>query len=190
MGQLLARRRGPLAAAAGILLVVAECSGSGASPATSAGSSAAEGGAASGAASPASTSGVVGGGDYGGGSAAASGGSAGAYQLAVANGSVGAYLTGEDGRTLYVYKKDPANATTSACTGQCATNWPPFELDTGETVTAASGVSGTIASITRSDDGKKQVTYNGAPLYYFAPDKKAGDVNGQGVGNVWFAAKP
>jgi len=35
-----------------------------------------------------------------------------------------------------------------------------------------------------------QVTYNGAPLYYFASDSKAGDVTGQGVGNVWFAATP
>ena len=47
-------------------------------------------------------------------------------------------------------------------------------------------MSGTIGSITRPDDGKKQVTYNGMPLYYFASDTKAGDTNGQGVGDIWW----
>lgn len=117
-------------------------------------------------------------------------GSTGSAQLAVATGAVGSFLTGADGRTLYIYKKDAANATTSACTGQCATKWPPFEVGGSATPTAASGVSGTIATITRSDDGKKQVTYNGAPLYYYASDTKAGDTNGQGVGSVWFVAQP
>jgi predicted lipoprotein with Yx(FWY)xxD motif len=34
-----------------------------------------------------------------------------------------------------------------------------------------------------------QITYKGAPLYYFISDAASGDVKGQGVGNVWFAAK-
>ena len=40
-----------------------------------------------------------------------------------------------------------------------------------------------------AEDGKLQVTYGGHPLYYFAPDKKAGDVKGQGVvhfGGAWW----
>ena len=40
------------------------------------------------------------------------------------------------------------------------------------------------------EDGKRQTTYKGWPLYYFAGDKAPGDVLGQGLGNVWFVANP
>jgi predicted lipoprotein with Yx(FWY)xxD motif len=42
-----------------------------------------------------------------------------------------------------------------------------------------------VGSITR-DDGTTQGTYNGWPLYYFSGDSAAGDVNGQGVNEVWW----
>ena len=45
--------------------------------------------------------------------------------------------------------------------------------------------SDSLATIER-DDGSKQVTYNGWPLYYFANDRQPGNTNGQGVGNVWW----
>ena len=41
-----------------------------------------------------------------------------------------------------------------------------------------------LASIDNA--GKKQVTIDGVPLYYFSGDTKAGDTNGQGVGGIWF----
>ena len=104
---------------------------------------------------------------------------------AVQDPKLGTYLVGDDGRTLYVFMKDSAGK--SACSGGCATAWPPFTLASGETVKAGDGVSGTFANITR-DDGKTQVTYDGAPLYYYAKDANAGDVTGQGVGGVWFVA--
>jgi len=100
---------------------------------------------------------------------------------------IGKFLAGEDGKTLYVFKNDAAN--TSKCTAGCAQAWPPFTLDDGEQVKAGPGVSGTLTTFARSD-GKMQVAYNGAPLYYFASDAKAGDTMGQGINNVWFAAKP
>ena len=39
-------------------------------------------------------------------------------------------------------------------------------------------------------DGKTQVTFKGRPLYSFAGDSKAGDVNGEGIKDVgtWHAA--
>jgi predicted lipoprotein with Yx(FWY)xxD motif len=117
--------------------------------------------------------------------AAASGGS---YTIAAATGAVGKYLTGEDGKTLYVFSKDTTPGK-SACNGDCAGNWPPFTLDAGETAVDGAGVSGKIATITR-DDGTKQVTYNGKPVYYFAGDSAAGQTNGQGVAGLWTVAAP
>ena len=94
---------------------------------------------------------------------------------------LGAYVTGEDGKALYVFLPDEGD--TSACNGECATNWPPLTGD----FTAGDGVSGALGTITR-DDGSTQVTLGGAPLYYFIGDQAAGDVNGQGLQDVWYLA--
>jgi predicted lipoprotein with Yx(FWY)xxD motif len=119
-------------------------------------------------------------------SAEAEGGEA--YEVGMAtDASVGPYLTGEKGMTLYIFKKDSPGK--SVCTDQCAANWPPFTLGAGETVNAAAGISGTFGTITRPD-GTTQVTYKDQPLYYYVADKKAGDVTGQGVGGVWYVAAP
>ena len=101
--------------------------------------------------------------------------------------TLGAILVGEDGKTLYVFTKDSAGK--SVCNGDCATKWPPFVLEDDETVAGGDGVTGTLATVAR-DDGAMQVTYDGAPLYYFAADAAAGDVNGQGLNDVWFVATP
>jgi len=108
------------------------------------------------------------------------------YTVALANNaSLGMILTGDDGKTLYVFNKD-SNGTT-ACTGGCASTWPPFTLDDGETAVPGTGVTGTIGTFTRPD-GSTQVTINGKPLYYFSGDKAAGDANGEGFNNLWYAA--
>jgi predicted lipoprotein with Yx(FWY)xxD motif len=109
--------------------------------------------------------------------------------VGVANGSLGSILVNSTGRTLYLFEAD--SATRSACTGACATAWPPL-LATG-TPTAGTGLTASkLATISRSGTAK-QVTYNGHPLYLFAGDKKPGDVSGQGVtafGAAWFAVTP
>ena len=48
------------------------------------------------------------------------------------------------------------------------------------------GVQASLLSASMQANGAYQVTYAGKPLYHFAGDAKAGDVNGQGVGDVWF----
>jgi predicted lipoprotein with Yx(FWY)xxD motif/plastocyanin len=101
--------------------------------------------------------------------------------------TLGPLLVGEGGRTLYLFTKDSGDR--SVCTGDCAANWPPFTLQGGEEASAGPGVTGSIGTTTR-DDGTTQVTYDGAPLYYFAGDTKAGDVNGQGINGVWFVVPP
>jgi predicted lipoprotein with Yx(FWY)xxD motif len=98
---------------------------------------------------------------------------------------LGNILTDPKGMTLYLYTKDTPN--TSNCYDQCATAWPPL-YDNGN-LTLPAGVGGTLGTTTRTD-GKKQVTYNGIPLYYYAKDTKPGDTTGQNVGGVWFVVAP
>ena len=111
------------------------------------------------------------------------------YELKVAagSGSVTNYLTGENGKTLYIFTKDTKDSGKSVCNGDCASTWPPLVVDSLDEVKADSGVGGKLALVTR-DDGTKQVSYNGMPLYYFAADAAAGDTKGQGIGGIWFVA--
>lgn len=109
------------------------------------------------------------------------------YEVGTGTGADGAYLTGEDGRTLYVFGNDSTN--TSTCDGDCATAWPPFILADDDTLKAGDGVKGKLTTFTRKD-GAMQAAYDGSPLYYYAADKAAGDTNGQGVGDVWYIAQP
>jgi predicted lipoprotein with Yx(FWY)xxD motif len=101
--------------------------------------------------------------------------------VAVASSKLGDILVDADGRTLYAFTKDKGDQ--SACSGECATNWPAL---TGA-ATAGTGAQAALLSTAMQADGSSQVTYGGKPLYHFAGDTKAGDTNGQGVGSVWFA---
>ena len=92
--------------------------------------------------------------------------------------TLGSYLTGPNGMTLYTYASDTPG--TSMCTETCATSWPPLTLAVGGQATAGSGVSGTLGTITRAD-GTMQVTLDGMPLYYWVGDSKPGDTTGDGV---------
>jgi predicted lipoprotein with Yx(FWY)xxD motif len=103
----------------------------------------------------------------------------GATELKVSSSSLGNIVVDGEGRTLYVFTAD--NGTTTACTGGCAAAWPALV----GTVTAGSGVTGTIGEATQAD-GAKQVTLNGHLLYYYASDSAPGATTGQGVGGKWF----
>lgn len=80
--------------------------------------------------------------------------------------------------TLYTFDKDVAGSGTSNCTGGCLTTWPALTVAAGETPTGGAGVTGTLGTITRADNGALQVTYNGLPLYFFSKDTAPGDTNG------------
>lgn len=96
---------------------------------------------------------------------------------------LGQILTDRDGVTLYLFTKDEQGSGKSVCNDDCLANWPAFTTD--DPLVLPDGVEGELSQITR-DDGSMQVAYNGWPLYYFAGDAEPGDVNGQGVGDVWF----
>jgi len=110
------------------------------------------------------------------GGGASSGGGAGTAVDAANSPTFGMVLTGPNGMTLYTHAGD--SATSSTCTGSCATAWPPLTA-TGQP-TAGTGVTGKLGTLTRAD-GTIQVTYAGLPLYYWQGDSKAGDVTGNGV---------
>ncbi|TMB34087.1 MAG: hypothetical protein E6J61_03510 [Deltaproteobacteria bacterium] len=118
------------------------------------------------------------------GSAGTASAASGAVKVAKSD-KLGSYLTDSKGMTLYTFKKDTPGK--SACAGDCVTKWPLFHA---EKVSASGKVKkADFATITR-DDGKKQTTYKGLPLYYFEGDKKKGDTKGDGVKDVWDVAKP
>lgn len=101
------------------------------------------------------------------------------------NEKLGSHLADEKGMTLYVFKKDSPGK--SACAGDCVAKWPLYYRDA---VAVSGGLkAGDFATITR-EDGQKQTTYKGLPLYYFAADKAPGDANGQGVKDVWYVVAP
>jgi predicted lipoprotein with Yx(FWY)xxD motif len=109
--------------------------------------------------------------------------------LGVANENLGQILVNSQGRTLYLFQKD--SGTTSACTGACATFWPPLPAKGKPTV--GSGASASLLATTTRPDGATQITYNGHPLYLYSGDQKPGDTKGEGLtafGGSWFALTP
>jgi predicted lipoprotein with Yx(FWY)xxD motif len=92
-----------------------------------------------------------------------------------------AVLTNAKGFTLYWFVPD--TSTTSNCNGSCASFWPPVPGP----ATAGAGVTGTLATIKRSD-GSTQATYDGHPLYTYVGDTAPGQAKGNGLnlsGGVW-----
>ncbi|MBP3964939.1 plastocyanin/azurin family copper-binding protein [Paenibacillus lignilyticus] len=99
--------------------------------------------------------------------------------------TLGNYLTDANGRTLYYFDKDTAGS--SVCEGTCLANWPAY-LATG--THAPTGVASSDFGVITRTDGSKQSSYKGYPLYYFVKDSAHGDVNGQGLNNVWYVIDP
>jgi predicted lipoprotein with Yx(FWY)xxD motif len=102
--------------------------------------------------------------------------------------SHGTVLASSAGHTLYWFAIDtPAK---SNCNGQCASYWPPVPAS----AKAAAGVSlpDAFGSVKR-DDGSRQLSYDGHPLYTYTGDTAAGQVNGNGIsasGGLWWAMTP
>ena len=106
--------------------------------------------------------------------------------VGVGQSNLGTFLTGPDGRTLYVFTVDTPNV--SNCKAECLSVWPPLLVSDGQSV--AGDASTVDAFGTIYTPSGSQVTYNGAPLYYYAGDAKPGDTNGNLIGGVWFVARP
>lgn len=115
---------------------------------------------------------------------ATDGTAAGAVELQLADSDLGEHLVDADGRTLYVSSNDEDGVAN--CLNDCAMIWQPVLVD-GE-ATVADGLDESLVGTTeRDDDSGTQVTYDGAPLYYFVSDSEAGDARGHGVNGTWWA---
>lgn len=101
------------------------------------------------------------------------------------NATFGSIITDADGMSLYFFSKDTDG--TSACNGGCASAWPVFYTQEVKTV---AGLEEADFDVITREDGTKQNTYKGWPLYYYVGDTAAGDTTGDGQGNNWYIAKP
>ena len=102
----------------------------------------------------------------------------------------GSFITDKAGNTLYFFANDGNGANN--CTGGCTTSWPNFNVTGLMQSQLSDGLLladfATISTLTGN-----QVTYKGWPLYYYAPSgirENPGQTTGDGVGGVWFIAKP
>ena len=120
---------------------------------------------------------------------AAGGGSSSAAPAAAGGNSVTEKTIGSqqvlvDSQGMVLYWFVPDTSSKSNCSGSCATYWPPVKGP----LTAGSGVTGTLGTITRSD-GTKQATYMGHPLYTYVGDTAPGQNKGNGKnlsGGLWW----
>ena len=105
--------------------------------------------------------------------------------LGTTSSSLGTILTDPAGKTLYAFAADAPG--TSNCSGQCLVYWPsdPAEATPPK---APTGVTATLGVLDRND-GTKQLTVDGYPVYTYIGDQAPGDTTGQGKnlsGGLWW----
>lgn len=87
------------------------------------------------------------------------------------------------GFSLYIFDNDALNS--SACyaldNGGCINTWPPLLADNGAKALPP-------LSLIALENGLTQWAFSGKPLYFYAGDNAAGQINGAGIGNVWHLA--
>jgi len=91
-------------------------------------------------------------------------------------------LVAANGMTLYTFDKDAAGSGKSVCNGPCATLWPPLMAAQADQPAGAYGI------VTR-DDGARQWSYKGKPLYFYQADQKPGERTGDNFKDVWHIIK-
>ncbi len=85
-------------------------------------------------------------------------------RITVSNSEFGPMVWGPKRQAIYVFQRDSFKR--SRCYGECARAWPPV-YTTGKPV-AGSGARRALLGTIRRRDGRRQVTYRGRPLYYYA----------------------
>ncbi len=108
------------------------------------------------------------------------------------NSTFGKILVNQDNQSMYFFAND-VNGQRN-CAGNCASVWPPvtgelYELELGANLDVADFA--TIAI----ENGLKQITYKGWPLYYFSTNgdgqlEPSGATEGDGKNGTFHIAKP
>jgi predicted lipoprotein with Yx(FWY)xxD motif len=112
-----------------------------------------------------------------------------AKTIKAAGSRYGTVLFDGKGRSIYLFTKE--KGTKSRCYGDCARAWPPV-LTKGKP-RAGAGVDAAKLGRTTRRSGKRQVTYNGHPLYYYVSDTAPGEITCQDVfefGGTWYLVAP
>jgi len=94
------------------------------------------------------------------------------------------------GRALYAFTRDTRSGP-SRCYSACAAAWPVYYAP--RTLVAGTGVRQGLLGTVRRDGGRRQVTYNGWPLYHYVSDTRPGQVTCQNVreyGGLWLVVRP
>ncbi|MCE0767869.1 hypothetical protein LWC35_33960 [Pseudonocardia kujensis] len=109
---------------------------------------------------------------------------------AVQSGPLGTVVTDAAGHVMHRYDGDSATPPKTTCTEDCAAEWPPVLLPDGQQPELMGVDSSKVGTVTR-EDGSRQVTLAGWPLYRYAGDDGSLTTTaGQGEGGTWFAVAP
>lgn len=105
-----------------------------------------------------------------------------------ADSEYGPMLFDGTGQPIYLFTAEREGRP--ACYDACSADWPPV-LTRGDP-RALGDVRGSLLGVTRRDDGSRQVTYAGHPLYFYAHEGKyevlCHDV--VGYGGTWLVVRP
>jgi predicted lipoprotein with Yx(FWY)xxD motif len=105
-------------------------------------------------------------------------------RITVSGSEFGPMVWGPKRQATYVFQRDGFKR--SRCYGACARAWPPV-YTTGKPV-AGSGARRSLLGSIRRRDGRRQVTYRGRPLYYYAHEG-SGEVRCHNIdlnGGLWW----
>jgi predicted lipoprotein with Yx(FWY)xxD motif len=95
-----------------------------------------------------------------------------------------------NGQGQAVYLFDREDSKDGECYGDCARAWPP--VPTKGRPVAGKGVRKRLLGTTRRRNGKRQVTYEGRPLYYYVDDAPGRVLchNVLEFGGLWLVFRP
>jgi predicted lipoprotein with Yx(FWY)xxD motif len=126
--------------------------------------------------------------------AAASGPSASGTTVTIRDAGGMSVLATSSGQTLYA--SDQEKGKVLCRSSACVAVWKPLTLSAEQKPTSSGGVAAHLGTVKRQD-GSRQVSLDGRPLYTFSFDHSAGQVNGDGQNDsfdgtdfTWHAATP